>query len=94
MPKFVATHVTNKVPPFTPETIKQILPTVEPLLKDKYPEVVWNYGLQDIATGQTVCEWDAPNAKAVEDVLKEAGMPYDVVFPVTNVFTLHEMTQT
>ena len=93
MPKFIVTHVTNKAPPFTPEAVKQMRPVLEPLLKDKYPEVVWNYAFHDVATGRTICDWDAPNATAVEDTLKEAGMPYDAVFPVTKL-TLHEMTQT
>ena len=90
MPKFIVTHVTNKVPPFTPEFFKQLRPTAEPLLREKYPEVVWNYVFIDNATGRAICDWDAPTAEAVEDVLKKLGMPYDAVFPVSK-FGAHDM---
>ena len=85
MPKFVVTHVTNKLPPFTPEVAKQMRPIAEPVLREKYPEIVWNYAFIDNETGRAVCDWDGPSAEVVEDVLKKLGMPYDAVFPVTKI---------
>jgi len=83
MAKFLVMHYTDKgkISPLTPEQGAEIKKAMEDALA-KNPAVKYNGTMWDPSTGIGVCDFDAPTAKDVEDVLAAEGAPYDVVVPV------------
>jgi hypothetical protein len=72
MARFVATHSTV----FSEEQLKG-------LAQKPLPEgISWVRTFCGFADNKSFCEWEAPSKTAVEQVLREANVPYDAVYPV------------
>jgi hypothetical protein len=83
MPKFYVIHYTEKgrLPRLTPEQAPAMKKAMQDTLA-KNRNLKYNGTMFDSKTGIGVCDWDAPTAQAVEDVMKALGVPYDAVVPV------------
>ncbi|MBA7662762.1 hypothetical protein ES703_70795 [subsurface metagenome] len=81
--KFYVFHYTEagRLPKVTPEQAAELKKLMEDALA-KNPAVTYNGTMVDPNTGIGICDFDAPTAKDVEDVLAAEGAPYDVVVPV------------
>ena len=83
MAKFYVIHYTanGRLPKLTPEGGEALKSLLGQLLAQN-PAVKYNGTMFDPGTGIGVCDWEGPDLKAVEDVVKALGVPNDAVVPV------------
>lgn len=82
MVRVVVIHYTERgrLPRVPEERRREIFEKLVELLKRR-PHVKFNGTYVD-DNGVGICEWEAPSAEAVEEVLRALGTPYDAVVEV------------
>jgi hypothetical protein len=83
MARILELHLTPKgrvQKPATPEQLKQFKEAFEKVLRQN-PQVKYKGTFVD-KDGVGVCDWEAPNAQAVEKICKGLSLPYDAIVQV------------
>jgi hypothetical protein len=82
MARILELHLTPKgrVPKPTPEQAKSFNEALRKALKEN-PKVKYKGTFVD-KEGVGICDWEAPNAEAVEKIVKALGLPYDAIVQV------------
>ncbi len=87
MAKVLVFHYTarGKLPKLNPEEIEDVKKKFAGVLKD-YPDVKFNGTYVD-EEGMGICDWEAPNADVVKEIVNKAlgAPPYDPVIVVKRV---------
>lgn len=85
MTRVLVIHCTEsgRLPEFTPEQVADLGKRAQELLKDK-PDIKFN-GTHVSEEGIGICDWETPDAKSVEEIVKQLGGPYDSVVEVKQV---------
>ncbi|HDM37809.1 MAG TPA: DUF4242 domain-containing protein [Candidatus Omnitrophica bacterium] len=87
MAKVIVFHYTEKgkLPKLSPEELEDIKKKFEEVLKD-YPDVKFNGTFVD-EEGRGICDWDAPNAEVVNEIVKKVigELPVDGAVVVKRV---------
>jgi hypothetical protein len=76
MAKVIEFHFTEKgrLPKFSPEELEGFKKKFVEILKE-YPDVTYN-GTYANEEGMGICDWDAPNAEVVQEIVTKAlGVP-------------------
>jgi hypothetical protein len=84
--RVIAIHYTQKgrFPKLTAAQLKELVSKVGKELK-KRPEIQFKGTYVD-DEGRGICDWEAPNAKAVKDLIDTVGVaPYDAVIEVKRI---------
>ena len=83
MARILELHLTPKgrvQKPTTPEQLKQFKEVFEKALKQN-PQVRYKGTFVD-RDGVGMCDWEAPNAQAVEKICRGLNLPYDAIVQV------------
>jgi hypothetical protein len=87
VPKIIEFHFTEKgrLPKIGPEQVEGLKKKFAEILKE-YPDVKYN-GTYANAEGMGICDWDAPNADVVKEIVAKAlgAPPADPVIIVQKV---------
>ena len=79
MPRFVAIHNFGSG---AREVFAQKGGDMIAVLRETYPQVVWEGAYIEWATGKAVCVWDAPDAESIRKGFARLGIPCDDLYPV------------
>ena len=83
MARILQLHLTPKgraIMSATPEQLKQFKEVFQKVLKQN-PQVKYKGTFVD-KDGVGICDWEAPNAQAVEKICKGLMLPYDAIVQV------------
>jgi len=87
MPTFLAIH---NFGPGARERFAKGGPAMIALLKERYPQVVWNGAYIQWETGKAVCFWDAPDLDTIKGLFEQTQTPYQEIYPA-EWFTPHDL---
>lgn len=87
MARVLVFHYNNRLPKLSEEQIEEVKKSFAEVLKD-YPDVKYN-GTWVNEEGLGICDWEAPSADVVKEVVEKAlgpqGPPVDEVVEVKRV---------
>jgi len=79
MPRFIAVHT---IPDYNEENWIEMAKGYAGWIS-KFPHgVSYNLTYCGFADSKFFCEWEAPDKEIIEQLFKEAGLPFDAIYPV------------
>lgn len=84
--KLYVFHYTEqgRIPQLTPEVGKALKKALPEILANN-PGVKYNGTMFDPSTGIGICDWEASDAKTVENIMNAMQIPFDTVVPVQSL---------